>query len=191
MRNTLGRKLNGVAALTAIIVCWFCFSVLTQSADAQPAQSADTGANMKQSGLDPSHKSGLVGTWKFLSYLRTDPQTGKNIEIMGASPKGHLIYTPQGRMMVIVVAADREPIKSDEDRIALHKRMVAYTGLYSVEGNQVVHHVDASWDPAWIGTDLVRRFKIDGDRLTITTAPTKYGNGNVEQVSTLSLQRVN
>jgi hypothetical protein len=36
----------------------------------------------------------------------------------------------------------------------------------------------------------VRFFKREGDKLTITTAPTKYGTDNVQQVSTLTLQRV-
>src|SRR5262245_53948439 len=73
----------------------------------------------------------------------------------GEHPKGYLIYTPEGRMMVIVVADNRNPPKADEDRIALHKHMVAYSGRYVVNGERVVHHVDVAWNPAWMGTDLV------------------------------------
>src|SRR5258708_38485999 len=98
----------------------------------------------------------LVGTWKFISYLRTDPETGKSANVMGEHPNGYLIYTPEGRMMVIVVADDRKPPTADEDRIALHKHMVAYSGRYTVDGGQVVHHVDVSWNQAWTGTALVR-----------------------------------
>jgi len=134
--------------------------------------------------------SDLVGTWKFISYLRTYPETGKNTNIMGEHPNGYLIYTAEGRMMVIVVPDNRKPPKVDEDRIALHKYMVAYSGRYSVDGGQVVHHVDVSWNQAWTGTALVRFFKREGDKLTITTAPTKYGTDDVQQVSTLTLQRV-
>jgi hypothetical protein len=142
------------------------------------------------SNVSQTNQSDLVGTWKFISYLRTDPETGKNTNIMGESPKGYLIYTREGRMMVIVVADNREAPKADEDRIALHKHMVAYSGRYTVNGGQVIHHVDVSWNPEWMGTDLVRFFKCEGNRLTITTAPTKYGTDNIEQVSTLTLQRV-
>jgi hypothetical protein len=49
--------------------------------------------------------------------------------------------------------------------------------------------VDVAWNEAWIGTDIVRSYKINGDRLIITTAPTKYGLDAVEQVSTLALER--
>src|SRR5262249_7461545 len=93
----------------------------------------------------------IVGTWKFLTYVRTDPVTGKNTNIFGEHPRGWLVYTAEGRMMVIVVPESR--------------------------------------NEAWIGTDLVRSFRITGDRLIITTAPTKYGVDGVEQVSTLTLER--
>jgi hypothetical protein len=135
--------------------------------------------------------SDIVGTWKFRSYVRTAPDTGEYADIMGRHPNGYLIYTPEGRMMVIVVADNREPPKTDEDRIAPHKFMVAYSGRYTVTGGQVVHHVDVSWNQSWTGTDLVRVFKIEDDKPIITTAPTKkYGTDDVQQISTLTLQRV-
>ena len=51
--------------------------------------------------------------------------------------------------------------------------MYAYAGTYTLEGDKVVHHVDISWNQAWTGTDLVRFYKLDGNILTITTAPNK------------------
>jgi hypothetical protein len=131
----------------------------------------------------------LVGTWKFVSYLLTDAQ-GKNVNVMGEHPDGYLIYTPEGRMMVIVVAENRKPPATDADRIALHKFMVAYSGRYTVDGGKVIHHVDVSWNQAWTGTDLVRFFKREADKLVITTSPTQYGPKEAQQVSTLTLQRV-
>jgi hypothetical protein len=132
----------------------------------------------------------LEGTWKFLNYVRTDLGTGRNLNIFGAHPRGWLIYTAEGRMMVIVVPENRKLLETDADRIEHHKQMVAYTGRYTVGDGKVIHHVDVAWNEAWIGTDLVRSYEINGDRLTITTAPTKYGLDAAEQVSTLTLERV-
>jgi Lipocalin-like domain len=42
-----------------------------------------------------------------------------------------------------------------------------------VQPAKVIHHVDISWNEAWTGTDQVRFFKLDGNILTITTAPNK------------------
>jgi len=131
----------------------------------------------------------IAGTWKFLAYVRTDPITGKNTNVFGEHPRGWLIYTAEGRMMVLVVPESRKPLETEEDRIGHHKQMVAYTGRYTIAGDKVIHHVDVAWNEAWIGTDLVRSYEIARDRLTITTAPTRYGIDGVEQVSTLTLER--
>jgi hypothetical protein len=59
----------------------------------------------------------------------------------------------------------------DEERIKLHQTMAAYAGTYTLESDKVIHHVDISWNEAWTGTDQVRFYKVDGNTLTITTAP--------------------
>jgi len=150
---------------------------------------AAIGMTLSGSTTSRADPADLVGTWKFISYLRTDAQ-GQNVNVMGEHPEGYLIYTPEGRMMVIVVAENRKPPQTDEDRIELHKFMVAYSGRYTVDGGKVTHHVDVSWNQAWTGTSLVRSFKRMDDKLVITTDPTKYGTDDVTQVSTLTLQRV-
>jgi len=68
-------------------------------------------------------------------------------------------------MWSIVTGEGREAPKTDQDRAALFKSMFAYTGMYRVEGDKLITKVDVSWNPAWVGKDQVRSFKIDGDRL--------------------------
>ena len=51
--------------------------------------------------------------------------------------------------------------------------MLAYAGTYTLDDEKVVHHVDASWNQAWTGTDLVRPYRLDGDLLTISGASSK------------------
>ncbi len=93
----------------------------------------------------------------------------------GNHPDGYLGYFPDGRMYAIVVAADRPKprglVPTGEENIKLHGSMFAYAGTYTTDGHKVVHHVDISWNQFWTGTDLVRFYKLDGDTLTITTAP--------------------
>jgi hypothetical protein len=48
--------------------------------------------------------------------------------------------------------------------------MVAYSGLYRLEGDKWVTAVDVAWNPAWIGTDQVRFYKLEGDRLVVNSA---------------------
>ena len=86
-----------------------------------------------------------------------------------------------------MVHEKRSPPRVDEDRINLHKYMVAYSGRYPVEAEKVVHHVDISWNESWTGTDQVRVFKLEGDKLTIT-APVDAING-LESTSVLIWER--
>jgi hypothetical protein len=64
---------------------------------------------------------------------------------------------------------------TDEERVKLHQTMFAYAGTYTLDGDKVTHHVDISWNEAWTGTDVVRFYKLEGNTLTITTAPSKSG----------------
>jgi hypothetical protein len=93
----------------------------------------------------------------------------------GDHPDGYLGYFPDGRMYAIGVTDDRlEPrglVPTDEEKIKLQGSMFAYAGTYTADGHKVVHHVDISWNQFWTGTDLVRFYKLDGNTLTITTAP--------------------
>jgi len=86
-----------------------------------------------------------------------------------------LNYSPDGRMIVILVGDNRKapagPVPTDAEMITLYKSMIAYAGTYTVDGNQVTHHVDASQDERTTGTNLVRFFTLSDGLLTLTTAP--------------------
>ena len=136
-------------------------------------------------GAEPS----LVGNWKLVSVVVEELATGKNTEPLGEHPKGYLIYTPQDRMMALLVHEKRSPLQIDEDRINLHKYMYAYSNRYTVDGDKVVHHVDVSWNESWTGTDQVRFVKLEGDKLTIKTAPIKNPATGLDSTGVLVSER--
>jgi hypothetical protein len=142
-------------------------------------------ANVPSWGAEPN----IVGNWKLVSLVSEELATGKKTAPLGEHPKGYLIYTPQRRMMALIVHETRSPPKVDEDRINLHKYMISQSGRYTVEGDKVVHHVDVSWDENGTGVDLVRLFKLEGDRLTLTTAPSKSSVMGVQVTSVLVWER--
>jgi hypothetical protein len=49
----------------------------------------------------------------------------------------------------------------------LYSTLVAYTGNYRVEGDKWITKVDASSNPAWVGTDQPRTYKIAGKQLRL------------------------
>ena len=80
--------------------------------------------------------------------------------------------------MYVILTSDNRPKPSaanpsDEEWVKLHQTMSAYAGTYTLENGKVIHRLDISWNQAWTGTDQVRFYKLEGNILTITTAPFK------------------
>ena len=94
----------------------------------------------------------------------------------GPNPVGYINYAPDGRMMVINARSGRAKPKSaaptPQEAADLFQGMLAYAGSYTVNGNEVTHHVDVSWNEAWTGASMVRVAAFDGDRVHLSTKPT-------------------
>jgi hypothetical protein len=112
----------------------------------------------------------LFGIWKLTSSYAEVQDTGERIPIYGKNPTGFVIVTPEGRMMTIIEAEGRKAPKTDEEHAALFSTFAAYTGMFRRDGDRVITKVDASWNPAWYGTEQVRFYKLEGDRLMLSTA---------------------
>lgn len=111
----------------------------------------------------------LVGNWKLVSWQVVTE--GEARDLFGTKPKGYFILTREGRAMTVTTAEARKPGESEAERAALHKSMLAYTGRYRLEGDEFVTTVDASWNESWNGTEQRRRFRLEGDKLYIESAP--------------------
>jgi hypothetical protein len=112
----------------------------------------------------------LVGSWKLVAYQIVVANEAPRAAL-GDHPKGYLMLTPQGRMLALLTASDRKLGSSDSERAELWKSMVAYSGKYRTEGDDFITTVDVSWNEVWNGTEQRRHYKINGDRLSIVTAP--------------------
>jgi hypothetical protein len=136
----------------------------------------------------------VLGTWKLKSFVRELTATGERINLFGDHPEGYISYSADGRMYAIGTSDNRPKPSaanpSDEERVKLHQTMFAYAGTYTLENGKVIHHVDISWNQAWTGTDQVRFYKLEGNILTITTAPFKGGMDGREATSVLVWEKV-
>jgi hypothetical protein len=111
----------------------------------------------------------LVGNWKLVSWQVVSDDGAR--DLFGAKPKGYLLLTQEGRSMALTTAQDRTPGETEAERAALHRSMLAYTGKYRVEGNEFITTVDASWNQSWNGSEQRRRYRIEGNKLFIESAP--------------------
>jgi hypothetical protein len=72
-------------------------------------------------------------------------------------------------MMAVIEATDRKPATTDQERAALYLSMIAYSGAYRLEGDTWTTTVDVAWSPLLHNTEQLRYYKIEGDRLTVTS----------------------
>ena len=77
-------------------------------------------------------------------------------------------------MAIVVDSGRKKPagsVVTGPEAEALFRTMTAYAGSYTMKDGQIIHHVDASWNETWTGSDQIRNYKFDGDRLSLATAP--------------------
>lgn len=111
----------------------------------------------------------VVGTWRLKSYEVEVQATGDKSPVMGQQPTGYTTFQPDGRVFFVLTGEGRKPGKTDQERAELLNTLVAYTGMYRIEGDKWITRVDVAWNPEWVGTEQTRSFRIDGDLLQILT----------------------
>lgn len=116
-----------------------------------------------------SEAKDVHGLWKLVSYQVEVQASGEKFDPMGKAPHGYVLFMPEGRVFFMFTGEGRKPGKTDADNAALLSSMVAYTGPYRIEGDKWITKVEVAWNPAWVGTEQTRQFKIDGNRLQILT----------------------
>ncbi len=125
----------------------------------------------------------LVGTWNLIAYEDT-PEKGRTEFPWGKHPSGVLIYDDTGHMAVQIqrTPGDRSIAKSESkltsaDKLKLLGAYTAYFGTYSVVWEQmtITHHITGNLFPVYIGSDQVKGFALDGDRLTLNAKWTVNG----------------
>jgi hypothetical protein len=114
-------------------------------------------------------RADIVGTWKLVSFIVEFQDGRPPLAEYGQSPMGYTVFTPEGRAITIIEAEGRKPPTTDEERVQMFRTMFAYSGLYRFEGNKYVTKVDVSWNPGWDGTEQVRFYKLQGDRLDVVS----------------------
>ncbi len=122
----------------------------------------------------PDARDRLAGVYKLVTYQRR-AQNGDLTDVYGPDPIGRITYDRAGRMSAFLMRPGRKPAKDPqavtlEEYRDIHRGFVAYMGTFDVDeaSMTVVHHVEAALNPAWIGTDLKRRYEFSGNRLTLS-----------------------
>ncbi len=121
----------------------------------------------------------LTGTWRLVRVETIRPNGEVIPSFLGKNPRGIIMYLPNGFMSVQITgdppARTKGPFEeaSDAEKKAVAEGYYAYYGRYEVDEKKgaVTHHVEASLRPHEVGIDYVRYYKLQGDSVTLETAP--------------------
>jgi hypothetical protein len=134
---------------------------------------------------DTGIRDRFAGVWKLISYESKDNHTGAVSHPLGTKPFGRLTYDRAGRMSAQLMNPGRPLIggSSETSSAALvrdasceqMREVIAgfssYCGTFDVDesSRMVIHHVQASLIPSWVGNDQRRHYEFGGEnRLTLT-----------------------
>jgi hypothetical protein len=122
-------------------------------------------------------RGALVGAWRLLSW-ENRAADGQITYPMGADTLGYLLYTADGRFSVTISRRGRAGFAAGdllsgttEEQARAVEGFVAYAGRYSFHGDRVIHHVELSLFPNWVGSDQERWVELAEDRLTLSASP--------------------
>ncbi len=140
----------------------------------------------------PDHR--LVGTWRLVSWENQD-DAGQITFPVGRDPQGYIIYTADGYVSVQIMTAQRQRFAVDDllhgttdEKARAAETFIAYAGRYELAPDTVIHHVELSLFPNWVGTRQVRRLELAGDRLTLSAGPMVLAGR--QQIARLIWERV-
>jgi Lipocalin-like domain len=128
--------------------------------------------------MDQVHAHGaLVGAWRLVSW-ENQAADGQVTYPMGPAPIGYVIYAADGRFSITISRRGRAGFAAGdllsgtaEEQARAMEGFVAYAGRYSFDGDRVVHHVELSLFPNWVGSDQQRWVELAGDRLILSASP--------------------
>ena len=130
--------------------------------------------------------NGLIGSWRLVDWTVTVGERSRRP--WGGTAHGLLTYTDDGRMWAALMATDRPDMPTrtlsaapPTQRAAAASGFVMYAGTYSMDGEDVIHHVEISLLPNYVGNDERRHIDwIETDHgidLQLTTPPTATDAG--------------
>ena len=146
----------------------FAALAISFSAHAQPAKSL---------------KQQIVGTWDFVVAEVIAPD-GKKSFPFGETPKGILIFTPDGRFAQIHIASDVPKLASNnrltgtaEEYAEIMRRSVSVFGTYTVDEDNktVTYHIASASFPNWQGEAQTRTIDKLSDEEFVNTNPNVAG----------------
>ena len=119
----------------------------------------------------------LQGIWSLESF-ELESINGEISYPYGKAPVGYIMYSDDGFMSVAIMSAGRQRFAvndilggTSEEKIAAIDTYLSYSGRYEITQQRVLHRIEVSLFPNWVGTTQERIVALHGDSLQLSTDP--------------------
>lgn len=136
----------------------------------------------------------LIGTWRLIS-CENRTADGQVTYPFGRDAVGYLMYNQDGYMFAALMPLSRRKFAAGDimggtskEKATATETFMSYCGRYEFQGDTVIHHVELSLFPNWVGGDQERLVELSGNQLTLSTRP--FLVGGRQQSAHLSWERV-
>lgn len=111
----------------------------------------------------------LLGRWDILAWEQLYDDGRRQLP-MGDALTGFIRYTEDGDMIVLISKQERKAFEtggqwdaSAEEKATAYESTLSYAGRWELNGDQVIHKVDISLFPNWVGGQQKRQVELRGD----------------------------
>lgn len=114
----------------------------------------------------------LHGRWEIVEWVQ-HYDDGRKMYPLGKDVKGFIEYGGE-HIVCFLCSAERRPLTGSQwtapesEKAKAYSTCLVYSGRYTVMGDEVLHHVEMSLYPNWVGTTQRRRAEFQDGRLTLT-----------------------
>ena len=123
-------------------------------------------------------KDKIIGTWKLVSW-KYNGENDTPLDFFGENPEGILMYDKSGYMNAQLNKQGRAGFVSEsltggtsEEISQAYLSYAAYYGKYYEKSpGEIIHIVEGSLFPNWVGHEEIRYGKIQGEYLILSTPP--------------------
>lgn len=133
----------------------------------------------------------LLGTWVLTDHAIEDAAGNVVERLFGDRPTGRLVYCGDGTVSVHLMSAGIRRLATHrvrggtvQEKAAAYDGYLGYSGSWVLSGTTLVHHIDLSSFPNYVGTSQLRRIALIGDVLTLSSDPVQSEAGPVAAVAT-------
>ena len=121
------------------------------------------------------HNTNFIGSWTLQEWT-AESTSGKITFPFGNDAKGRITYDDLGNMSVQIMKNNRskflseDPLQAHPDEVLdAYNGFIGYCGKYEVNPNQVIHQIEISSFPNWVGQNQIRFYEFREGNLILST----------------------